>query len=187
MPREGSFRLAAFGNLRIVCEPIVVSLAWNLIFGIGLSRVEILLVSDGGSPRSHHGTADLFSTPSRIIHGQLFGFARFWPTESLACFLLNYLKAELLKDRYAETRLSTRPRRRARSCRASPLWQPRHAWSLSIEEQSYFLWPLASGLWPLIVFPPLRDRCGTTRPIVQTVRPVGAEDVRHAHPGCHAA
>ena len=31
MPRERSLRLAAFGSLTIVCEPIAVSLAWNLM------------------------------------------------------------------------------------------------------------------------------------------------------------
>src|SRR6266566_2339460 len=34
IPREGSLLLAASGSLRIVCEPIAVNLAWNLIFRI---------------------------------------------------------------------------------------------------------------------------------------------------------
>ena len=34
IPREGSLLLAASGSLRIVCEPIAINLAWNLIFGI---------------------------------------------------------------------------------------------------------------------------------------------------------
>jgi hypothetical protein len=37
MPREGSLLLAAFGSLSIVCEPIAVSLAWNLIVDINRS------------------------------------------------------------------------------------------------------------------------------------------------------
>jgi len=37
MPREGSLLLAAFGSLSIVCEPIALSLAWNLIVGINRS------------------------------------------------------------------------------------------------------------------------------------------------------
>jgi hypothetical protein len=32
--REGSLLLAASGSLRIVCEPIAINLAWNLILGI---------------------------------------------------------------------------------------------------------------------------------------------------------
>jgi hypothetical protein len=38
IPREGSLRLAASGNLRIVCEPIAMSVALNLIFGISITR-----------------------------------------------------------------------------------------------------------------------------------------------------
>jgi hypothetical protein len=34
IPREGSLLLAGSGSLRIVCEPIGINLAWNLIFGI---------------------------------------------------------------------------------------------------------------------------------------------------------
>src|SRR5437667_9547944 len=34
IPREGSLRLAVFGTLRIGCEPIAVTVAWNLILGI---------------------------------------------------------------------------------------------------------------------------------------------------------
>jgi len=37
IPREESLLLAAFGNLRIVCETIVMSLALNLILGINKS------------------------------------------------------------------------------------------------------------------------------------------------------
>jgi hypothetical protein len=37
MPRDGSWLLAAFGNLSIVCEPIAVSFAWNLIVGMNRS------------------------------------------------------------------------------------------------------------------------------------------------------
>ena len=34
MPREGSLPLAAFGSLRITCEPIADNFAWNLTFAI---------------------------------------------------------------------------------------------------------------------------------------------------------
>ena len=34
IPREGSLRLAVFGTLRIGCEPIAITVAWNLILGI---------------------------------------------------------------------------------------------------------------------------------------------------------
>jgi hypothetical protein len=38
IPREGSFLLAACGSLRIGCEPMAVTLAWNLIFGTSIER-----------------------------------------------------------------------------------------------------------------------------------------------------
>jgi hypothetical protein len=34
IPREGSLLLAASGSLTIVCEPTVVTVAWNLILGM---------------------------------------------------------------------------------------------------------------------------------------------------------
>ena len=63
-PREGSLWLAAFGTLRIVCEPIAANLAWNLIFGIYRSSVRpnrSSWVAEHSSPIvSHHA--------ARLIH-----------------------------------------------------------------------------------------------------------------------
>ena len=46
IPREGSLLLAASGSLRIVCEPIAINLAWNLIFGIKHQTIARLMKSN---------------------------------------------------------------------------------------------------------------------------------------------
>src|SRR5437773_12039821 len=75
IPREGSLRLAVFGTLRIGCEPIAVTVAWNLILGIRRSArsLESFALGTPGAARhrivSHHGRAsDSSRLPGPELH-----------------------------------------------------------------------------------------------------------------------
>ena len=71
IPREGSLRLAAFGNLRIVCEPMAMSSALDLIVGISPppsppARPDALAVSHWRTETSRGPLPRYSAVPGRL-------------------------------------------------------------------------------------------------------------------------